>query len=101
MRPGSAERKQRAAERRLFELHARMSEARAELEIVEAQLAALSEAAEEARVKMLVSETAIAHREWDEARRHEETLRKSAESTRAAIAAMEREQNALFDSLLV
>ncbi len=101
MRPGSSERKKRAAERRLFELHARMTEARAELEIVEAQLAALSEAAEEARVKMLVSETAIAHREWDEARRHEETLRKSAQCTRAAILAMEREQNALFDSLVV
>lgn len=101
MRPGSGDRKQRAAERKLLEVTARLSTARAELEVVEAQLSALESMAEEAKVKMLVSETALAQREWDEARRHEEAMRRSCDAHRALVADLRRTQDALFDHLLV
>ncbi len=101
MRPGASDRRQKAAERRLFEIHGRLAAARAELEVVEAQHAALEAMADEARVRMLVSETALAHREWEEARRHEVQLRRSCAAARAAVAELERAQSELFDSLLV
>lgn len=101
VRSDHGERGRQAVERRLFETNAKLAAARAELEVVEAQLAALEQMAEEAKVKSLVSETALAQREWDEARRHEETMRRSYLAARAVVAQLERTQDELFDNLLV
>ena len=101
MRSGAGDRRQKQAERRLFEIHARLAAARAELEVVEAQHAALEAMADDARVKMLLSETALAHREFEEARRHEEAMRRSCAAARAAVSELERVQSELFDNLVV
>ncbi|MCU1490625.1 MAG: hypothetical protein JWM85_2030 [Acidimicrobiaceae bacterium] len=89
------------AERELFEVHARLGVARSELEVVEAQHAALAEIAEESRVRMLIAETAMAHREWDEARRHQETLERACRAARSRVSDLERAQDELLDHLLV
>lgn len=100
MRPGLTDRRQRV-ERRLFDVHARLDRARAELAIAEEQLAALEDAADEARTRMLVSETAQANREWNEAQRHAEVMVRSREAARAAVAELERLQDELLSQLLV
>ncbi|MDA8291699.1 MAG: hypothetical protein M0Z33_08485 [Actinomycetota bacterium] len=99
MRPGLTDRRQRV-ERRLFDVHARLDRARAELAIVEEQLAAFTDAADEARIRMLVSETAQADRDWNEARRHSEVMARSRDAARAAVAELERLQDELLSQLL-
>jgi hypothetical protein len=99
LRPGVTDRRIRA-ERRLFDAHARLERSRAELAIVEELLLALSEVADEARVRMLVSETALADREWNEARRHAEVMERSRDATLATIAELERLQDELLSQLL-
>jgi response regulator NasT len=54
-------------ERRLFEVAKRIRAANEELAVVDEQLQALREAADEARVRSLVSETPLAHKEYTEA----------------------------------
>ena len=61
-------------ERRLMEVSKRLRKAREELAVADEQLCALSEAADEARIRSLVSETPLAARESQEARRHAEAM---------------------------
>ncbi|HVC24502.1 MAG TPA: hypothetical protein VND23_01985 [Acidimicrobiales bacterium] len=100
MRPGLTDRRQRV-ERRLFDVHARLERARAELALADEQLAALADAADDARTRMLVSETALANREWGEARRHAEVMERSRDSARAAVAELERAQDELLSQLVL
>lgn len=88
------------AERQLFEVHARLAVARAEAEVVAGQSAQLQEAAEEARIRMLVAETALAHRAWDEARGHAEAMAASLVAARCLVAQLEAAQDEVFDELL-
>ena len=53
----------------------RLRKAREELAVADEQLSALSEAADEARIRSLVSETPLAARESQEAQRHAEAMR--------------------------
>jgi hypothetical protein len=99
MRPGSTDRS-RKAERRLFELHARLERARSELALAEEQLLALAEAADEARIRMLVSETPLADREWNEARGHADVMERSRDAARALVAELERAQDELISQLV-
>lgn len=87
-------------ERRLFDVHARLARARAELEVAEEQLAALDEQADEARLRMLVSETPLAEREWREAERHAEAMRRSRDAARALVAELEAAQDELLGKLV-
>ncbi len=100
MRPGLTDRRQRV-ERRLFDVHARLERARAELALAEEQLLVLGEAADEARIRMLVSETALANREWSEARRHAEVMERSRDATKATISELERAQDELLAQLVL
>ncbi len=88
-------------ERRLFEVHARLERARAELELADEQLAALADAAEEAKIRMLVAETPLAEREWHEARRHAEVMARSRDAARSRVAELERAQDELLSQLVV
>jgi predicted RNA-binding protein len=69
-------------ERRLFDLAQRLRAAREELAVLDEQLAALKEAADEARIRSLVSETPLAHREYAEAQRHADVLARSQRRSR-------------------
>ncbi len=100
MRTGAFDRR-RTRERRLFETHVRLTAARTELEIAEAQHEALAATAEEARIRGLIAETALAQREYEEARRHEELARRNLEAARTAVVELEAALNALLDNLLV
>ena len=59
-------------ERRLDDVVARLRELRKELGVADEQLAVLNDEADDARLRALVSETPMAAREHDEARRRSE-----------------------------
>lgn len=86
-------------ERRLFDVSSRLSRARQELVVVDEELRALAEAADEARVRSLVSETALATREHDEARRHADAMARSRAAVAVTVADLERAMDQLLDQL--
>lgn len=88
-------------ERRLGEVSAALERARAELAIAEEQLAALSDAADDTRIRALVAETPLAERDWQEARRHAEAMERGRDLARQRVRELERAQDELFDKLLV
>lgn len=76
-------------ERRLVEVTGRLQRARAELVQVDEQLQFFSEAAEEARIRALVSETPLADREHAEAQKHADAMVRSRAAAVASIAELE------------
>jgi hypothetical protein len=91
----------RTIERRLFEVAKRLRSATEELAVVDEQLQALSEAAEDARIRSLVSETPLAHKEHTEAQRHADAMARSRATLVASIAEMRQSQDELLDKLVV
>jgi chromosome segregation ATPase len=87
-------------ERRLTELSRRLKRARDELAVIEEQLMALADAAEEARIRSLVSETPLAAKESQEARRHAEAMAGARDSLAAQVGRLETEMNELLDKLV-
>jgi uncharacterized coiled-coil DUF342 family protein len=87
-------------ERRLFDVAQRLKRAREELAVIEEQLAALSDAADEARIRSLVSETPIAHREYTEAQRHADAMERSRRAVQAEVAELQVAQDELLDRLV-
>jgi uncharacterized coiled-coil DUF342 family protein len=86
-------------ERRLFDLAQRLARARQELAVIDDQLAALTEAADDARLRSLVSETPLAHREYTEAQRHADALARARASVATGMAEMRQAQDELLDRL--
>ena len=87
-------------ERRLTAVTERLKRARAELAVIDEQLAALADAADETRVRALVSETPLADRDHEEAQRHVDAMARSRTSLQASISELERAQNELLDRLV-
>jgi hypothetical protein len=87
-------------ERRLTAVNDRLKRARAELVVIDEQLAALAEAADETRVRALVSETPLADREHDEAQRHADAMARSRATVLSTISELERSQDELLDRLV-
>ena len=87
-------------ERRLFDVAERLKRARVELAVLDEQLEVFVDAAEEARVRALVAETPLAHREHAEAQRHADAMQRSRTSLASDVAALERSQDELLDRLL-
>jgi hypothetical protein len=87
-------------ERRLMDVAKRLKRAREELSVIEDQLAALSEAADEARIRWLVSETPLAHREFAEAQRHADAMERSRKAVEADVAELAAAQDELLDRLV-
>ena len=77
----------------------RLKKLRAELAVTDEQLAFLEEAAEEARLRALVSETPLADVEAREARRHADALGRQRDVLHRAIEALVKEQDALLDRM--
>ena len=77
----------------------RLKKLRAELAVTDEQLLFLQEAAEEARLRALVSETPLADVEAREAQRHADALGRQRDVLRRAIEALVREQDALLDRM--
>jgi chromosome segregation ATPase len=90
----------RRAERRLFDANERLGRARAELEVIEAQLAELSDQADEAQVRAVVSETPLAEHEWSDARRHAEHLARRRDAVRRQMTELEHTIDELIGKLV-
>lgn len=87
-------------ERRLFDVAQRLKRAREELAVIDEQLAVLSEAADEARLRSLVSETPLAHREYSEAQRHADAMERSRRAVASEVAELQVTQDELLDRLV-
>jgi hypothetical protein len=87
-------------ERRLFDVAERMRLLREELAIADEQLAVLADAADDARLRALVSETPLAGQEHMEAQRHADAMARHRTDVSNQLAELERTQDELLDRLL-
>jgi flagellar biosynthesis chaperone FliJ len=86
-------------ERRLVEASKRLRKAREELAVADEQLRALADAADEARIRSLVSETPLAAKESNEAQRHADAMTKARDNLAAQVQRLEKEVDDLLDKL--
>jgi len=68
--------------------------------VLDEQLVALSDAADDARIRALVSETPLADKEHHEAQRHADAMARSRAALQAAITELERAQDELLDRIV-
>ena len=87
-------------ERRLTEVGARLRHLRNELAVSDEQLGFLAEAADDARLRSLVSETPLADREHHDAQRHAEAMARHRAEVAEQIRELETTQDDLLDRLL-
>jgi hypothetical protein len=87
-------------ERRLDDVTGRLRALREELAVVDEQLAVLVEAADDTRLRALVSETPIAEREHEEAQRHADAMARHRAEVVQELAELERTQDQLLDRLV-
>ncbi len=87
-------------ERRLTDVAGQLRDLRRDLIIADEQLAHLVDAADEARIRSLVSETPLAEREHREAVRHAEAMRRHQSEVAAQVEQLERAQDELLDRFL-
>ena len=84
-------------ERRLRVIGRELGALRTDLRVAEEQLDQVSDEADESRLRALVSETPIAEREYREAQRHAERLRRHRDEIAERITRLEADQDALLD----
>lgn len=87
-------------ERRLSEVSERLRQLREELAVTDEQLSHLADAADEARLRALVSETPLADREHHEAQRHADAMQRHRGEVLSAIDRLEQTQDELLDRLV-
>jgi hypothetical protein len=87
-------------ERKLFDVAQRLKRAREELAVIDEQLTVMSDAADDARIRSLVSETPLAQREYAEAQRHADARQRSRRTVAAEVAELEVTQDELLDRLI-
>lgn len=86
-------------ERRLTEVAARLKQLREELVVTDEQLAALADAADETRIRALVSETPLADQEHHEAQKHADAMKRHRAEVASSIDQLEARQDELLDRL--
>lgn len=86
-------------ERKLSEAGERLRQLRAELAVVDEQLASLADAADEARLRAMVSETPMADREHRDAQKHADAMARHRSDLVAQIAELQRSQDELLERL--
>ena len=84
-------------ERKLSEAAERLRQLRAELAVVDEQLAFLDDAASEARLRAMVSETPMADREHREAQKHADAMSRHRSQLVSQIAELEKSQDELLE----
>jgi len=90
----------RLVERKLSEASERLKSLRIELGVVDEQLAFLADAADDARLRAMVSETPMADREHREAQKHADAMIRSRAQIVARVQELERTQDELLDRLV-
>lgn len=88
-------------ERSLRDVHHRLVRARQELAVLDEQLIVFTDAAEDARIRSLVSETPLAGHEYASAQRHADAVTGARASLLATIGELELRQDELLDKLVV
>jgi hypothetical protein len=88
-------------ERTLRDVHTRLLRVRQELAILDEQLAVLNDAADDARLRSLVSETPIAAHEYSDAQRHADAAGRARAALVASVAELELRQDELLGQLVV
>jgi hypothetical protein len=86
-------------ERKLIEVGERLKQLRAELNVTDEQMLHFAEAADDARLRALVSETPLADRDHHEAQRHADAMGKHRAEVLSTIDQLERRQDELLDRL--
>jgi uncharacterized coiled-coil DUF342 family protein len=86
-------------ERRLTQVATRLRALRAELAVIDEQLAHLVDEADDLALRAIVSETPTASHESDEARKHADAMRRHRERVVDEIAQLEVRQDELLDRL--
>ncbi len=84
-------------ERRLRGLNRQLHALRGDLRVCDEQLAQVADEAAESRLRALVSETPLAEREYREARRHAERLRRHRDELAERVLRLEADQDDLLD----
>ena len=87
-------------ERRLRHVAVRLRQLREELEVSDEQLAHLADAADDARLRALVSETPLSDRDQRDADKHVDAMRRHRAAVVEELASLEVEQDELLDRLL-
>ena len=90
-----------AVERSLRDVHARLVKARQDLAVIDEQIMSVVDAADEARLRSLVSETPMAAQESSEAQRHADAFDRARRSLVDLIGELERRQDELLGKLVV
>ena len=86
-------------ERKLSEAADRLRQLRAELNVVDEQLASLSDAADDARLRAMVSETPMADREHRDAQKHADAMSRHRAELISQVAELQRSQDELLERL--
>ena len=87
-------------ERSLRDVHARLMRTREELAVLEEQLVVFNDAADDARIRSLVSETPLAGHEYSDAQRTADAAMRERESLLSTIQDLERRQDELLGRLV-
>ncbi len=87
-------------ERRLSEISQRLARTRDELQVADEQLAFFADAADETRLRALVSETPLADRDHHEAQRHADAMARARADVLATIQELERSRDELLDKMV-
>src|SRR6476661_3933126 len=82
-------------ERKLVEVTERLKELRADLAVTDEQFSHFADAADDARLRALVSETPLADREHHEAQRHADVMQRHRAEVLAEIDKLEASQDQL------
>ncbi|MAT62537.1 MAG: hypothetical protein CL881_01920 [Dehalococcoidia bacterium] len=90
---------QRSAEKRLMEISRRIKQQKEDLLVAEEQLISLTSDADEARIRSLVSETAISDNDRRDSVRQSENMQKYCHKIRNEIQRLEEMQDALLDKM--
>ncbi len=89
----------RSVEKRLMEISRRIKQQKEELLVAEEQLISLTSDADEARIRSLVSETAISDNDRRDSVRQSENMQKYCHKIRNEIERLEEIQDALLDKM--
>ena len=87
-------------ERKLVEVSERLKQLRADLAVTDEQFSHFADAADDARLRALVSETPLADREHHEAQRHFDAMGRHRAEVQTTIDQLERRQDELLDQLM-
>ena len=87
-------------ERRLSDVSARLKRLRADLQVIDEQMLFFADAADETRMRALVSETPLADKEHHDAQKHADAMARERANVIASIAELEKAQDELLDKLV-